>query len=180
MNNRGVYAAWGVAWLVGYGSYAVSGGADPVLSLPSLVPVAALVTGLLAAFVVTIIATARAARGVTGPAALPGRLLGGAWAIGFTALFLLITALGRTLGDHHVETLMWPAGSALVVGLLYLMGGAVHRDTVQYVLGTYLALVSTAAVFLDTPGLYWVLATAGVGGYAVAAVIEHRRHRAQA
>lgn len=180
MNNRSVYAAWGLAWLFGYGTYAVSAGTDPMLPLPSIVPVAMLSAGLLAAFVVTIVATARASHGVTGPAAVAGRLLGAAWAIGFTALFLLITALGRTLGDHHVATLMWPAGSALVVGLLYLMGGAVNRDNVQYALGTYLALTSTAAVFLNTPGLYWILATAGVGGNAAAAALEHRRHRAQA
>ncbi len=180
MNNRGVYAAWGLAWLLGHGTYAVSSGTDPVLSVPGVLPIATLAVSMLAAFAVTMVATARASRGVTGAAALPGKLLGAAWAVAFTALFLLITALGRTLGDHHVETLLWPAGSGFVVGLLYLAGGAVHRDVRQYALGAYLALVTTAGIFLDTPGLYWVLATAGAGGYAAAAIAEHRHHRARA
>lgn len=60
-------------------------------------------------------------------------------------------------------------------GLLYLAGGAVARDVVQYALGTWIAVIGTAAVLLDTPGLYVVLAVAGAGGYAVAAALEPRR-----
>ena len=108
--------------------------------------------------------TARGQRGATGPAKVSGTMVGAAWLTGFTALFLLITGLGRVLGDDHLQTVVWPAGSALVVGLLYLAGGAVARDVVQYALGTWIAVIGTAAVFLDTPGLYVVLAVAGAGG----------------
>lgn len=80
MNNRGVYTAWGLAWLLGHGSYAISSGSDPLLALPATVPIATLAVSMLAAFTVTMVTTARAARGVTGPAALPGKLLGTAWA----------------------------------------------------------------------------------------------------
>ncbi|MGX9887973.1 hypothetical protein [Streptomyces sp. NPDC002276] len=55
----------------------------------------------------------------------------------------------------------------LVVGLLYLAGGAVCRDRLPYVLGTWLALTSSAALFLHGATLYWVLALAGGG---------HRHH----
>jgi hypothetical protein len=102
-------------------------------------------------------------------------MVGTAWLTGFTALFLLITGPGRVLGDDHLQTVLWPAGSALVVGLLHLAGEAVARDVVQCSLGTWLAAIGTAAVFLDTPGLYVVLAVAGAGGYAVAAALEPRR-----
>lgn len=174
-DNRPVYVAWGSAWAVGYGAMALDAGATPVLDLPSLVAPGLLALGLLGAAVVTGIATARDQRGLTGPAKVAGTMVGTAWLIGFTALFLLITALGRVLGEDHLATVMWPAGSALVVGLLYLAGGAVARDAVQYALGTWLAVIGTAAAFLDTPGLYVVLALAGAGGYAVAAGLEPRR-----
>jgi hypothetical protein len=174
-DNRPIYLAWGSAWAVGYGAMALDSGPTPVLDLPSLVAPALLGLGLLGAAVVTGIATGRNQRGVTGPAKVAGTMVGAAWLTGFTALFLLITGLGRVLGDDHLQTVMWPAGSALVVGLLYLAGGAGARDVVQYALGTWLAVIGTAAVFLDTPGLYVVLAVAGAVGYAVAAALEPRR-----
>lgn len=174
-DNRPIYLAWGSAWAVGYGAMALDGGSTPVLDLPSLVAPALLALGLLGATVATGIATARGQRGATGPAEMAGTMVGAAWLTGFTALFLLITGLGRVLGDDHLQTVVWPAGSALVVGLLYLAGGAVARDVVQYALGTWIAVIGTAAVLLDTPGLYVVLAVAGAGGYAVAAALEPRR-----
>lgn len=174
-DNRASYVGWGLAYLVGWGAFAVSGGDDPVLDLPSALPAVLLVVGLLSAFVVTAVGIARHAKQVTGPAAVAGQLLGAAWAIGFTALFLLITATAGDLGVHRVETLLWPAGSGLVVGMMYLMGGVVERDKLQYALGTWLALVTTAAVFLGTPGMYAVLALAGGGAYLLAAHLEPRR-----
>ncbi|WP_326829239.1 hypothetical protein OIE13_34095 [Streptosporangium sp. NBC_01810] len=62
-----------------------------------------------------------------------------------------------------------------MVGLIYLAEGAVHRNMLHYGLGTWLALIAAASLFLDAPGLYAVLAIAGGGGYAVAAVLERRR-----
>jgi hypothetical protein len=38
-----------------------------------------------------------------------------------------------------------------------------------------LALVSTVALTLDTPGLFWMPAVAGGGGQAVAVLLERRR-----
>lgn len=160
-NNRPSYLAWGATWLVGYGALALAGGPDPVVALPSRLPSLLLVGGLVTATVVTALTTIRDQRGVSGPAKTAGTLFGLAWATGFTALALLITALARALGDQLVHTLLWPTGSALVVGLLYLMGGALQRDHLQYALGTYLALLGSASVFLDSPGHYWALAVAG-------------------
>lgn len=174
-DNRPVYVAWGAAWAVGYGAMALGSGPSPVADLPTFLPVTLLAVGLVGAAVVTGVATARAQRGVTGGAKVAGTMIGTAWAIGFTALFLLITGLTAVVGDQHVQSVLWPTGSALVVGLLYLAGGAVNRDVLQYALGAWIALVGTAAVFLDTPGLHTVLATAGAGGYAVAAALEPRR-----
>ena len=143
--------------------------------MPGLVPTVLLTGGLIAAAAVTTIATIRDQRDVTGPAKTAGTLFGAAWATGFTALALLITALGQTLDNQLVHTLLWPTGSALVVGLLYLMGGTLQRDPLQYTLGTYLALLGAGAVFLDSPGHYWMLAIAGAPAYFGAAAIEGRR-----
>jgi hypothetical protein len=177
-DNRQPYLAWGLAWLFGHGAFALSGGADPVLPLPDPVPPVLLGVGLVTAAVVTAVATARDQRGVTGAAKTAGTLFGIAWATGFTALALLITALGQVLGDPGVHTLLWPTGSAVVVGLMYVTGGTLQRDLVQYALGTYLALLGAGAVFLDTPGHYWALTLAGVPAYLAAAAVEGRRRTA--
>lgn len=174
-DNRPSYLAWGLAYLVGYTTHALAAGPTPMLPLPAFVPVLVLSLCLLTATTVTTVNVVRAQRGVTGPAAVPGKMFAGAWVTGFGALVLLITALGRDLDTSRLSMLMFPAGSALVVGLLYLMGGALDRDLLQYTLGTTLALVGTAAVFLGLSGLYWVLALVVAGLYLTAAALEPRR-----
>ncbi|MCX4904385.1 ABC transporter permease [Streptomyces sp. NBC_00878] len=175
LNNRLSYLSFGFAWLIGHGVNAMTHGDDPVLDLPSAVPAALLVVGLVAAVAVTSVVTARALRGVQGPQALVGNLLAASWPIGFGALFLVITALSEALDEQEVHTLMWPTASGLVVGLLYLAGGAAYHDRLQYTLGSWLALTSSAALFLDGANLYWALALAGGGSYFVAAALEPRR-----
>ncbi|GAB2617534.1 hypothetical protein GCM10027168_57380 [Streptomyces capparidis] len=178
LDNRASYTGFGLAWLAGHGAFALAHGDEPLLALPSAVPAVVLLTGLVAAVAVTAATNARDQKGADRDAALAGRLLGASWAIGFAALFLMITALGGVLDERHVHTVLWPTGSGLVVGLLLLAGGAVHRDLSQYALGAWLALTSSAALFLDVPNLYWVLAIAGGGGYLVAAALEPRRRAA--
>ncbi|WP_406119346.1 ABC transporter permease [Streptomyces sp. NBC_00989] len=169
LDNRLSYVSFGLAWLLCRGVNALTHGDDPVLDLPSAIPASLLVAGLLAGVVVTSVVTARTLRGVRGPDAMVGNLLAASWPIGFGALFLIITALSASLEEQKVHTLMWPTASGLVVGLLYLAGGAVYRDRLQYLLGAWLALTSSAALFLHGAPLYWVLALAGGGSYLVAA-----------
>ncbi|MEV6960692.1 ABC transporter permease [Streptomyces sp. NPDC051207] len=178
LNNRASYLSFGLAWLVGHGASALAYGDDPLVGMPSAVPNLLLTVGLLGAVAVTSAVTAKAQRGVRGRQAVIGNLLAGSWVIGFGALFLIITALSEALDKHEVHTLMWPTASGLVVGLLYLASGAVYRDALQYTLGSWLALASSAALFLDGANLYWALALAGGGAYLVAASREARRYQA--
>ncbi|WP_437805733.1 ABC transporter permease [Sorangium sp. So ce1078] len=137
-------------------------------------------TGLAVGSVYATIAATRAQRGASKSDALSGKLLGASWVSAFAALFLAITGLAYTLDMPDLQSMLWPTGSGLVVGLIYLGEGAVRRNLLHYGLGTWLALISTAALFLGTPGLFWVLAIAGGGAYAVASVLEPRRLTARA
>lgn len=74
-----------------------------------------------------------------------------------------------------LQTMLWPTWSGFLVGVLHLGEGATRRNVLHYGLGTWLALTSAAALFLGIPSLFWVLAIAGGGGFAVAAVLESRR-----
>ena len=49
LNNRPSYVSFGLAWLVGYGAFALAYGDDPILPTPSVVPAVLLLGGLLTA-----------------------------------------------------------------------------------------------------------------------------------
>jgi hypothetical protein len=174
VDSRAAYVGFGFGYVFGHGSAALATGTDPLLALPGWLPVALLGAGLAAGTVLSIRAAARAQRGASKPDLLAARLVGTAWLTGFVALFLAITGLAGVVGPELRE-MLWPAGSTLVVGLLYLAEGAVRRNTLHYGLGTWLTLVAGASLLLGIPGLFWLLAVAGGGGYAVAAVLERRR-----
>lgn len=175
VNHRAEYLAWGLAWLVGHGSFALSRGGQPLLSLPTLLPPLLLGAGMLTAAVITVRSSMRAQRELTRPAKDAHSLYGIAWLTTFAVLTLLITALDQVLNDALVSTLLWPAGSAIVVGLMYITGGVLQRDIVEYGLGTYLAVLGAAVVFLGSPGHYGALAVAGSAAYFLAAAQEGRR-----
>lgn len=176
VDNRATYISFGLAYLLGHGSAAVSEGDTPLLDLPGWLPMTLLGAGLAVGTVLATVAAVRAQRTATKPDdVLSGKLLGAAWITAFVALFLAITGLTATLDTPDVQTLLWPTGSGFVVGLLYIAEGAQRRNLLHYALGTWLALTSTAALLLGSPGLYWVLTIAGGGAYALAAVLEHRR-----
>jgi hypothetical protein len=177
-DNQLSYAAFAVAYLLGHGAAALTQGPTSLLGLPALpgwLPTGLLVTGLLAGTTASIIASTRAQR--KGPAEdlLTGKLLGAAWVVGFAALFLAITGITHTLAMPHLQALLWPAGSGLVVGLIYLAEGAARRGTLHFALGSWLALTSTAALLLPNTGTLTVLALAGGGGYLLAVLLEHHR-----
>lgn len=173
VDNRATYVSFAAAYVFGHGAAALAKGADPVLDLPGWLPMALLGAGLAAGTVMAIGAANRALRGAGTSEQLAGKLLGASWATGFVALFLAIT--GLSLDRPELQEVLWPVGSTLVVGLIYLAEGAVRRNVLHYGLGSWLTLVAATSLLLGTPGFYAMLAVAGGGGYVVAVVLERRR-----
>ncbi len=177
VDSRATYISFGLAYLLGHGAAALSRGDGPLVGLPGWLPVTLLGIGFAIGTVCATVAALRAQRGAGRSDVLSGRLLGLSWAVGFTALFLAITGLSSTLAAPGLQAVLWPAGSGLVVGLIYLAEGAARRNVLHYAVGIWLALISTVALFFGTPAFFGILAIAGGGGYAVATVLEFRRHR---
>ncbi|MFD6228674.1 ABC transporter permease [Streptomyces sp. NPDC060232] len=175
VDNRGAYAGFALAYLLGHGAAAASHGDTPMLRLPGWLPTALLGAGLVTGIVLATTAALRSQRGAPAPEILSGRLLGAAWIAAFTALALAVTGLTSVLDAPELQSVLWPAGSGVIVGLLYLAEGAVRRNVLHYGLGIWLALTSAAALSFDTPGLHWVLTVAGGGAYALATALEARR-----
>jgi hypothetical protein len=175
VDSRAAYAGFGLAYVLGHGASAVSLGPDPLIALPAWLPIALLGAGLATGSIFATLAAVRAQRGAGQHDILSGKLLGLSWMSAFTALFLAITGLAAQLGMPDLPMLLWPTLAGFLVGVLYLGEGAARRNVLHYALGTWLALTSTAALLLDVPHLFWVLAVAGGGGFVVAAILESRR-----
>ena len=165
VDSRAAYAGFGLAYVLGHGASAVSLGPDPLIALPAWLPITLLGAGLAAGSIFATIAAVRAQRGAGRHDILSGKLLGLSWMSAFTALFLAITGLAAQLGMPDLPMLLWPTLAGFLVGVLYLGEGAARRNVLHYVLGTWLALTSTASLLLDVPHLFWVLAVAGGGGF---------------
>lgn len=175
VDSRAAYTGFGFAYVLGHGAAAVSLGPDPLIALPAWLPMTLLGAGLAAGTVFASIAATRAQRGAGPHDNLSGKLLGLSWISAFVALFLAITGLTAQLEMPHLQSVLWPTWSGFLVGLLYLGEGATRRNLLHYGLGTWLALTSAGALLLGAPGMFAVLAVAGGGGFAVAAVLESRR-----
>ncbi|WP_194832990.1 ABC transporter permease [Nocardia sp. XZ_19_369] len=175
VDNRATYISFGLAYILGHGAAALSRGDSPLVALPGWLPMTLLGLGFATGTVCATRAALHAQRGADKAEVLGGKLLGLSWGVGFGALILAITGLSSTLAVPELQTFLWPAGSGLVVGLLYLGEGAARRNVLHYGLGGWLALISTAALFFSVPGFFGILAVAGGGGYAVATVLEFRR-----
>jgi hypothetical protein len=175
VDSRAAYISFGLAYVLGHGASAVSLGSDPLIALPAWLPMTVLGAGLVAGTAFAMLAATRAQRGASQHDILSGKLLGLSWVSAFAALFLAITGLAAELDRPDLQTMLWPTLSGFLVGVLYLGEGATRRNVLHYSLGTWLALTSAAALLLGMPCLFWVLAIAGGGGFAVAAVLESRR-----
>jgi len=175
VDSRATYVSFALAYVLGHGASAVSLGPDPLIALPAWLPMTLLGAGLAAGTVFATLAATRAQRGASRHDALSGQLLGLSWISAFAALFLVITGLAAQLDMPELQMTLWPTLAGFLVGVLYLGEGAARRNVLHYALGTWLALTSTAALFLGMPSLFWVLAIAGGGGFVVAAVLESRR-----
>lgn len=172
-----LYVTWGLAWVLGFTAFylVMSGAVDTPWWAAGIVFFAL----ILVAMVVTTVRTARAASGVRGVSAQVGAMYGWSWALGFAALSAVNAGLiGTGLSGDQIA-MLWSSTPLLLVGVLYLAGGALWRDPVQYGLGAWVLATGSVSVFAGVPGNYLALAIAGGGGFLVAAAwFGWRRQRA--
>lgn len=159
------YGVWGAAWLTAGVLYFVrqlerlDGGTTAVVSVA---------VGVVA-MVVSIVTSVRSSRGVRGASELRGTLYGMSWTIAMIGMGLLVSASAAAMPEELRGTLI-PALFVFLVGVLYLAGGAVWSDRLQYGLGVWIATVAVGSVFAGQPANSLVLGIGGGGAFlAVAA-----------
>lgn len=170
-----LFGAWGLAWLFGFGALFATIGRDPIVEIAWPFALLFFFACLGSAGVVTGKLLRHASRGLRGPAQTGGAMYGWSWTLGFLALSGVIAAVARTGISYEVYALLWSAGSGLVVGILFLCGGAMMCDRWQYGIGLWVLAVNAAGGFAGIPGHYLVMSLAGGGGFLAAALVLSRR-----
>ena len=160
-----ILLAWGVAWVVGYGALWLIDGARPLFSLPLPIAVSVFVALLVGAMVVSSIIGARAGRGIrsTASAAFTGTVYGITGGVGFFAMWVFASALVANGMDRDLLTIFYPTAMGIVIGLMYLIAGAIWHGVPTVVMGALLLVVALVAPFFGYPNHYLVFATAGGG-----------------
>lgn len=164
------YGPWGAAYLLGFGAIFLTYPTGFPLRLPGAV--AAVITGLLfaAATVLSVLTGVRAGRGLRGPSQAAGAMYGWSWTLGFCALTVVNTGVIRLGLPDDAVTLLWSGSSLLLVGVLYLAGGALWQDRFQYGLGVWMLASGAGSVLAGVPGNFAVVSLGGGGGLLLAAV----------
>ena len=164
-----LYGPWGGAYLLGFGSVFLTYPSAISLRLPS--GVAAVITGVLfaTAVVVSVVTGTRAGRGVRGPSRMVGAMYGWSWTLGFGALGAVNIGVTRLGLPADAVTLLWSGSALMLVGMLYLAGGALWQDRFQYGLGVWMPVTGAGSFFAGVPGNFAVLSLAGGGGLLLTA-----------
>lgn len=174
---RLLYGVWGLALLIGEAAFFFAYWDNSPIAIPVPVAGVTLFVSLVAAMVTMGVHIGRRVAGVRGDSARQGMFYGWTWTVGFVCLAAIITGAGRAGADDEAIALLWAAGSGLVIGLLYMAGGAMWLDRTQFTLGAWFAVVSGAGAIAGLPWLYLVLSVAGGGGLLVVAALVALRTR---
>src|ERR1044071_3819645 len=138
VDNRAAYLGFAFAYVFGHGAALLSRSGAVVM--PAWLPIALLATGLLAGTVFAMSASLRAQKAASEARRRAEKLVGTAWITGFAALALAVTGLSTVFDKPELQTVLWPAGSTIVVGLIYIAEGAIRGNALHYNLGTWLML----------------------------------------
>ena len=174
-----ILASWGVAWLLGFGAFYFASSRARGHFLPLWAAAVILVSLSAVAVAGVVIQMARRGRGVQGPSRTVSAMYGWSWSLAFAGVFALNIGLSQHGLPASLAPLLWPGSSAVVAGVLYLAGGALFADRVQYGLGIWMLAVGAGSVQAGWPANFAILALAGGGGFlAAAAFILARARRA--
>lgn len=170
-----IYAAWGLAWLVGPGLMWLAVTRDV---LPVAVAGIVYALALAAAAVTTAVHTGRRATGISGVSQRVGAMYGWSWFLGFAALVAIMWSVTSAGASEELLRILWVALSCLVVGVLYLAAGALWQDVVQYAIGAWILVVGAAGALLGSPANLLVMSLAGGGVFLAGAAVSALRRSA--
>ena len=177
VDGRVLFGAWGLAWFLGFGLLWLIGTNPPRLVVMENVAWLVFVGLLVAAGAVTAWHLTVKSRGVRGTSARQGAMYGWAWFLSFGVVAALGFALDRAGANEESLGMAMMISSLLVVGALYMAGGAVWEEHRQFALGAWICVATIAAALVGAPHMLLVMSLAGGGGMLAAAAAEGVRRR---
>ncbi|GAA3293706.1 hypothetical protein ACFFON_10970 [Arthrobacter citreus] len=166
-----IYLLWGLAWLAGYG--ALEGSRHGWLPLEPAAALVVLGAALLIATVATVAVSVRASLGIRGLSAFQSRMYGASWILGFLIMGILSVSIGRAVDDFWLRGMLINSTAVLIVGLLYVSGGATFNDRRQCFLGLWLLAVTAAALLSGPDHFLTVYLYLGSGGMLAGSLAEY-------
>lgn len=171
---RLLYGVWGAAWLVGFGLLWLSQRASGA-GLPLGWAFVGFAVCMVAALAVTAVHLTRRGSGLSGASRTQRRMYGWTWGLAFVVVTALNTSLGVGGASDDVMAVVTSVVPVLVVGALYMAGGAMWGDRVQFGLGAWICLVAAAGALSGPELIRLVMAVAGGGGLLVGALMYQVR-----
>ncbi len=168
-----IVAAWGVAWLVGFGALFLIDGARPAFSVPLSLAVGVFIALMVGAVVASAVLGARMGRGVKQPreATFSGAVFGVAGSLSFFGMYVFAVGLVRNGMDPDLMNIFFPTASALIVALFYTLAGGFWRIVPMIFMGGWIGLVGLVAPFFGYPDHYLFFSLAGGGGFLIGGIV---------
>lgn len=172
--SRILYLIWGCVFLLGFLPPALAFGPDPVVGIPRALALGLFFGAIGIGVALSIVVTARFARGLGGSSSRRGAMYGTAWALAFVGVTALTAQLERIAMDRDLLGVLVNGVAMLLVGALYMAGGAAWLDRTQFTVGAVISGVTTLALVVGFPAYYWIMCL-GAGGVFLAAAAVSRR-----
>lgn len=174
-NGGQLYLLWALAWFLGYG--VLHGSRNGWLPLEP--PTALLIFGLLIALGIaaTVVVFGKQSRGIRGHSSFTGGFYAVAWALGFTVMGALGSAISAAVGDFWLRGMLINGIAILIVGLLYITGGTTFNDVIQVVMGIWFLVVDIVSIMSGPEHFLTVFFIFGSAGFFVGAAVETLRQR---
>ena len=163
-------AAWGVAWLLGFGALFAS----EVAGLPLWIAIAVFVVLLLVAGGVSTWLGIRAGRGIraTKHTTFTGTVYGATWSFGSVALAGIGGGLAYNGMSGELASHFYPSAFLFFTGIMYILAGAIWPTVFTVVTGGQLVLIAVVSLFIPAPFHLLFLALAGGAGFLVLALLH--------
>jgi len=160
--SRVTLILWGLAWLVGYGTLYI--GALTSGEMPPAWAFWVFGICLVIALVGSTVIGVRSGQRVTGVSQTAGMLYGWAFAIAFVGVISMITVIVTRYDlSGEVTSVLYNSVSALIVGCLYMAGGAMWRDRTMYQVGVGMIVLGLVGALLGIPNGFLAMALVGGG-----------------
>ena len=177
-NTTAMFAAWGVAFVIGYTALYV--GWQPDVGSPAGWSLAILAVAIVAGLVFTGTHLARRTAGIRGRSNRVGLMYGSAWFLSFVMAGVIYGSVASLGTPPIAMSVLTNAVGLLIVASLYMAGAAIWQDWRMFVLGVWFIVVGSIAAVITPPNGYLVQAIAGGGGFLVAALVSVLLVRRQA